>query len=135
MSTLINFYSPWNSENLWFLVISEGIEISRFIQIWLIFETKLGDDLLSTNQTGWIFPSRIIQSFSDKSISGITAIFYCLQHRIFIWRYWLRGLYFELLVNSHSCLCNWFIFHLSSADPYLWKMFRNVLYKPFYTFT
>ena len=51
-----------------------GIEVNQFIQIHLILETKLCDDPLPTNQTGWIFPSTIIQPFSEKSISRITAI-------------------------------------------------------------
>ena len=33
-------------------MILGGIEVNQFTQIGLILETKLGDDLLPTNQTG-----------------------------------------------------------------------------------
>ena len=55
-------------------MISGGIEAYQFAQICSILEMKSGDGLLPTNLTGWTLPSTIIQPFSGKSISGITAM-------------------------------------------------------------
>ena len=80
------------------LMISRQLEVHEVFQICLILETKLGDDLLSTNQTGQRFPSTIIQPCSNKLIYGTQHYLIAISNIEFL----SRGIDCEVIV--FNCL-------------------------------